>query len=508
MNQVNKIEEVLKGSEKLPTLPGIAMKILELVRDKDTNLKEIANVLSTDPPLSAQVLKLINSPFYGVRTQVTSVPHAVSLLGLNTVKNLALSFSLLRDYRKGNKGGFDYTSFWKQSLIGAISSKLIAEKVIPSFAEDAFFLGLIHNIGILALIQCMPQQYSLVLKEKDRTLCSYHEAENQILGFNHMEVGEYLIRTWGLPETFITPVLYHHNPQGLKTKNSKIELITKVLNLSSLFIDLNTFPDKKLYLAMLEFYVKEYGLTGMFQTDEITRRVHEQTMEIFPLFDIKIGEEKTYMEMIDAAREELINLSADFMHKLLEQKRLIESLREETIRDGLTNLFNYQRFQESLEKEVYRAKRYKLQLSVILADIDHFKVVNDKYGHLAGDYCLKKIADCLKDSLRESDSAARYGGEEFALILPETGPDGAVIVAERLRKDIDSMRIDYEGEKISTTMSFGIASFDPVNDISKTDLIKKADYALYQAKKAGRNKCCLYETGIEKSLKKFLVTAK
>ena len=252
MNQLNKIEEILKGLEKLPTLPGIAMKILELVRDKDTNLKEIADVLSTDPPLSAQVLKLINSPFYGVRTQVTSVPHAVSLLGLNTVKNLALSFSLLRDYPKGNKEGFDYTSFWKESLIGAVSCKLIAEKVIPSFSEDAFFLGLIHNIGILALIQCMPQQYSLVLKEKDRTLCSYHEAENQILGFNHMEVGEYLIRTWGLPETFFIPVLYHHNPQGLKTKNSKIELLTKVLNLSSLFIDLNTFEDKKLYLAMLE----------------------------------------------------------------------------------------------------------------------------------------------------------------------------------------------------------------------------------------------------------------
>ena len=493
MNQLNKIEEILKGLEKLPTLPGIAMKILELVRDENTNLKAIADVLSTDPPLSAQVLKLINSPFYGVRRQVTSVSHAVSLLGLNTVKNLALSFSLLRDYPKANKEGFDYTSFWKESIIGAVSCKLIAQKVIPSFSEDAFFLGLIHNIGILALTQCMPKQYSLVLKEKDRSLCSYHDAENQILGFNHMEVGEYLIRTWGLPETFFTPVAYHHNPEELNTKSSEIELLTKILNLSSLFIDLNTFPDKKLYLAMLESNTKAYGFTDKFQTDEIITQIHEQTMDIYPLFDIKIGKEKVYLEMIDAAREELINLSTDFMHKLLEQKRLIDSLREETIRDGLTNLFNYQRFQESLEKEIYRARRYNLQLSVILADIDHFKAVNDNYGHLAGDYALKKVAECLTNSLRESDSAARYGGEEFAFILPETGTDGALIVAQRLRDSIESMTINYEDEKISTTMSFGLASFDPANDMSKTDLIKKADHALYQAKKAGRNRCCLYE---------------
>ena len=498
MNQDDKIEEILKGLEKLPTLPGIAMKILELVRDEDTNLKAIADVLSTDPPLSAQVLKLINSPSFGIRTQVTSVPHAVSLLGINTVKNLALSFSLLRDYPKGKKENFDYTSFWKESLIGAVSCKLIAQKIIPSFSEDAFFLGLIHNIGILALIQCMSQQYSLVLTEKERTLCSYHEAENQILGFNHMKVGEYLIRTWGLPETFFLPVGYHHNPENLDTEVSEIERLTKILHLSSLFIDLSTSADKKLYLAMLEAYVQEYGFTDKFQTEETIRQIHEQTMEIFPLFDIKIGEEKAYLEMIDAAREELINLSTDFMNQLQEQKRLIESLREETIRDALTNLFNYQRFQESLEKEMYRAKRYNLQLSVILADIDHFKAVNDTYGHLAGDYALKMIAECLTDSLRESDSAARYGGEEFALILPETDPDGAFIVAERLRESINSMTINYESKKISTTMSFGVASFDPATDISKTDLIKKADHALYQAKKAGRNTSCLYETGLKK----------
>ncbi len=490
---MNKTEDIFKDLDKLPTLPGVAIKILEFVRGDDTSLKEIADILSTDPSLSTQVLKLINSPFYGVRTQVTSIPLAVNLLGLDTVKNLALSFSLLRNYPTGSKENFDYTFFWKQSVIGAVSSKLIARKIIPKLSEDAFCLGLIQNIGILALIQCMPEQYSLVLKERDRTLCSYHEAENQILGFNHMEIGEYLIRTWGLPEIFFTPVFYHHHPEKLKTKNLEIELLTKVLHLSSLFISLNTSPDKKIYLAMLEFYVKEYRFTGKLKIDEIIKQIHEHTMEIFPLFDIKIKEEKVYLEMIDSAREELINLSTDVMQNLLEQKREIESLRQQTIRDGLTNLFNYQRFHESLDQETNRAKRYNLKLSVIFADIDFFKAVNDNYGHLAGDYSLKRIADCLKNSLREPDSVARYGGEEFAFILPETGTEKAFVVAERLRKNIESMKIDYEGEIIPVTMSFGVASLDIENDVSKNDLIKKADSALYQAKETGRNKCCLYE---------------
>jgi diguanylate cyclase (GGDEF)-like protein len=428
------------------------------------------------------------------------VPHAVNLLGLNTLKNLALSFSLLRDYRKGKDQDFDYTNFWKQSLIGAVSCKLIAEKVAPSLAEDAFFLGLIHNIGILALSQCMPKQYSLVLKEKATADCSYHEAENQILGFNHMEVGEYLIRAWGLPETFFVPVRYHHNPEYLETTNSGIELLTKVLHLSSLFIDLNSYEDKKLYLAMLKVYAKEYGFSGKFKIHKLTKQIHEQTMEVFPLFDVRIGEESAYLDMIDAARKELINLSEDFMRELLAQKKLIESLREQATRDALTNLFNYQIFHETLEKEIYRAKRYNLHLSVIIADIDDFKAVNDNFGHLAGDYTLKMVAESLEDSLRESDTIARYGGEEFAFILPETALDDAFIVAERLRDRIDSMSINYEDKKISISMSFGVASFDPVNDVFKADTIKRADQALYQAKRSGRNKCCMFEASIEKQM--------
>jgi two-component system cell cycle response regulator len=163
------------------------------------------------------------------------------------------------------------------------------------------------------------------------------------------------------------------------------------------------------------------------------------------------------------------------------------------MRDSLTNLLNYRTFHEFLEKECYRAKKYDKPLSLVLADIDDFKRVNDTYGHLAGDHVLTTLALLLQDSMRESDTVARYGGEEIAIILPDTTPDGALALCERLRKAIASLQIDYEGSKISITVSVGIATLASGQEPSRIDLIRRADSALYKAKDSGKNRVCLFE---------------
>ena len=495
MEQQEKINNMLRSAKKLPTLPGVAMKILEAVKKEDTSLKEIADILSKDPSLSAEVLKAINSSFYGLSTKVTSVSHAVNLLGINTVKSLALSFSLVKNLKSDNSNGFDYTAFWKDSLIGAVSAKIISSKIFPKFSDDAFFLGLIHNLGILVINQCMPDQYNLVLKEKERNLCSYQEAENQILGFNHMELGEYLVSSWGLPDHFSTPVRYHHEVDKLVTKDNDTDILTKILHLTSIVIELNNSEDKRFYMAVaqLEFCVKEYGFQNSIQISYLTKEIHRQTLNVFPLFEIEIEEEQHYLELIEEARNALINLSSNFMQQVCEQKKLIESLSERALRDPLTNLLNYQAFYEYIEKEVQRANRYGHGLCLIIADIDRFKDINDTYGHLAGDHILKVIAHYFQDSLRGSDMVARYGGEEFAMVLPETSQNDGMIVAERLRETIASLKIDYEGRSLSITASFGLSSLDSSRNIDKIEFIKEADYALYQAKNAGRNTCKCFD---------------
>jgi len=155
--------------------------------------------------------------------------------------------------------------------------------------------------------------------------------------------------------------------------------------------------------------------------------------------------------------------------------------------DGLTGLYNHRHLQERLRQEVDRARRYGRPLSLIMADLDHFKAFNDRLGHPRGDQALIEVAHTLRQVSRSSDVAARYGGEEFILILPETPAVEAMVVAERTRQCVEALRLGTP-----LTVSLGVAAFR--DGQSQEALIEAADAALYESKRRGRNRVCLAET--------------
>lgn len=205
----------------------------------------------------------------------------------------------------------------------------------------------------------------------------------------------------------------------------------------------------------------------------------------FALYVVRVNAE------LEVARRERQDL-AEAQQRLTEQNVL---LRELAVVDELTSLRNRRFFDRTLQYEVDRMKRYDRHLSLVLIDVDHFKSVNDRFGHLMGDEVLKVVARCLEKNVRKADLAARYGGEEFALVLPETGLAGALHVAERVRESVEQLELD--GFKV--TVSLGVATVEKSWPGDIPGIVRAADQALYQAKRTGRNKVVTVELNGEPS---------
>ena len=211
----------------------------------------------------------------------------------------------------------------------------------------------------------------------------------------------------------------------------------------------------------------------------------------FPIGQSVEGRELTLLlyppeQGFDEEEERLAGWLASQAAIALENARLHHVVKHQAVTDELTGLVNRRRFIEALESEIGRVRRLGSPLALILADLDDFKLVNDRLGHPVGDELLQAFAGALRDHLRDVDVPARLGGEEFAVLLPETTQDGAVAVAERLQRFLASEPlVVHRGEGLIATASFGVADF--AGSESSEDLFRRADAALYQAKTRGKN---------------------
>ncbi len=182
---------------------------------------------------------------------------------------------------------------------------------------------------------------------------------------------------------------------------------------------------------------------------------------------------------------EIMGVIAQTIHIALSNHISIRQLENAAAIDPLTQCYNRREFDKQIERNIANAVRHKKALSLFMFDIDHFKKVNDRYGHQAGDEVLRKISEAIRNEIRTGDVLARYGGEEFIAILPETTKERAIELAERLRKVVENLRIKSEDSTIRVTASFGVSTLSTKDD--RESLVKDADAMLYKAKASGRN---------------------
>ncbi|MDR2211093.1 MAG: HDOD domain-containing protein [Spirochaetaceae bacterium] len=207
----SKIEEYIKT---MPSLPTSVAKVLEVCNNPQTSPADLNHVISLDPVLVGRVLKLINSAYYGLGQQVTSLVRAIIMLGINTVKNLALSSAVLGNLSSNKTtAGLNMEGFWRHSLCVGVAAKIIAKKrgVDIKQAEEYFTAGLLHDIGKIALNAVLANDYMLTISASDRERLSLVRMEDRNLGINHCTAGAMIVRAWKLEGAVGDAIIYHHN---------------------------------------------------------------------------------------------------------------------------------------------------------------------------------------------------------------------------------------------------------------------------------------------------------
>ncbi len=495
------IIERVKSAENLPSLPTVAVEVLRLTKDENASANDLAEVLQNDPAMTAKLLKVVNSSMFGLSREITSVKQAMNLLGWRTVRIMVLSFSLV-EMMSSDEGGFDYESYWRQSLTTAVTARLIGKAAKSRCAEEAFVAGLLSNIGQLAAFQCAADVYQPVLEAARESEKPFFEIERELLGVTYAQLGASLLDGWGLPES-LCQAIGAHLGDGLDSLENEADQIGHLVHAASALAGVfcRDVPPDQLDAAKASC-MKETNVTQE-ALEEVLEGLDDAVRETASLLSIHVGQTCNYAQIQMEAMQHLTQLSMQAeVERQTSQTKANEALQEadrlqqenQVIRkkattDALTKLPNRAAFDEKLEEALANAKKTSDRVGLIMMDVDHFKKFNDTYGHQAGDEVLRVVGATIATITKGVAFPARYGGEEFAVILSGEAADSISLTAEHLRRHIEEKRIEFNGETFSVTASFGAARLQaPAETLTVEQVIEQADQMLYKAKENGRNR--------------------
>jgi diguanylate cyclase (GGDEF)-like protein len=492
------VQTLINGKVRLPSPPQIAVKILEEVRRDDFNFQDLAYLIESDPALTARVLKGANSSFFYPGNSVTSIERALALLGSNAVTNIALSFVIVSEFQLASAGSFDTTTFWRRALTTAVAAELIST-LVGNHDRDIFVIALLQDIGILVMHGSNPQEYQRVFQLRAELGISLCEAERQLFGFDHQELGAELLSSWQIPREIHGPIRHHH---GDGAAPDQFQPQHDILCVADCLASFHCGPQDadKIRLARRILY-ETFGLLGK-EVEALVEAVGARAFEVLSTFEIPPDAMRPLELILQEANQQLSSLHDSYELQAIElqqarekaEKRIQElhdtnvMHRELAFKDGLTGVYNRRFFQEALDKEIMRSQRYNRQFSLVIFDVDNFKSVNDAHGHTVGDLVLINVSRSVQEILRATDIFARYGGDEFVIIMPETDVSNAIAVAESLRSRIEGLTTSVGDLVIRTTVSVGLTSYiSTLGNRSRKQIIDIADKALYIAKHSGKN---------------------
>jgi HD-like signal output (HDOD) protein len=228
-SETNALDALLKDVATLPSLPAIAARIIREVKKDNLALNELTDIIAFDPALTAKILKVANSSFYALPYKVDSIETAVNILGLEALKNIALSFVIVKGFKRNSVDKFDYELFWKRSITAAVSAEMTASK-LQIKTDDIFVTSLLMDIGVLVTYLSRPHDYLRIIDEKRVSHVTTYEAERTVLGFDHQDVGGEILKEWGIPENIYMPIAFHHKSQEAPSEFMEAGALRNSLN--------------------------------------------------------------------------------------------------------------------------------------------------------------------------------------------------------------------------------------------------------------------------------------
>jgi putative nucleotidyltransferase with HDIG domain len=227
VNEREKVAWILRDIRTLPTLPHVAMQLMQQSESANSSMAEVAAIVERDPSVTTRLLKLVNSPFFGIRNEVASVHQALILIGMNNLRSLVLSTSVMDLFdQRGQVGGFDRANLWRHSVATGVIARFIARETRGMDPDIAFTAGLIHDIGKVIIDRYLHPEFIKIVNLIEKQDYSMRYAERSVLGVTHNEIGMHLAMHWNLPEVLQECVAYHHEPMEATNYPQAAAIIT------------------------------------------------------------------------------------------------------------------------------------------------------------------------------------------------------------------------------------------------------------------------------------------
>jgi len=414
---------------------------------------------------------------------------------------MVLSFSLVKCFTGKKKGVFDFEKYWRRSLSMAVGAKLLAEAASDTRRDEAFVGGLLADLGMIAAFRCAPEEYEPVLSAYQGSEIPIQEVEQTVLGVTHARLSARLLAHWSLPELLCDAVAAHHG-ENVEALGQRTRMLASILWAAAVIADLFCGDVNSTTLDRVKKQCVELTGIAPAKLETVLEALDSHVTETASLFSLDIGQTTSYEEIRTQAMTQLAAMSMDAelgrvqatrreqnaRQELEQLSDRARELRQQANTDPLTRIGNRQAFATGMKEAIQRAQQSNGCLGLIFLDLDHFKRLNDTYGHQAGDEVLRAVGRCLSKISEGPNLAARYGGEEFAVIVADASARAVRQLAEDIRKSIERARIEYKDRTIRVTASLGAAHVSFAHERADAkQIIERADECLYSAKHAGRN---------------------